>query len=153
MDFNALKETQVEPIYKAWLRLTDKVRKPMEQNFQDIIELATEGGSKAILDEANLHGEDLAEQFAKLASFHERAFWTLLERQKYRPGALAFYQADTLAPRYRRKRKNLPRKPARVDDTSNQDQLFHGRNRLSSKFDKEYCASSIRNCLDRKSVF
>jgi hypothetical protein len=54
-------------------------RKEMEQDFQDIDELATEGRSKAILDEARWHGEDLAEQFASLTGFHEHAFWTFLE--------------------------------------------------------------------------
>jgi hypothetical protein len=60
VDFGALTETQVEPIYEAWLKLSDDARKEMEQDFQDIDELATEGGSKAILDEARWHGEDLA---------------------------------------------------------------------------------------------
>jgi hypothetical protein len=83
VDFGALTETKVEPIYQAWLKLSDDARKEMEQDFQDIDELATEGGSKAILDEARWHGEDLAEQFASLTGFHEHAFWTFLERQKY----------------------------------------------------------------------
>jgi hypothetical protein len=52
VDFGALTETQVEPIYEAWLKLSGDARKEMEQDFQDIDELATEGGSKAILDEA-----------------------------------------------------------------------------------------------------
>ena len=118
VNFADLTETQVEPIYEAWLKLAEEDRKPMEQDFQDIDELATEGGSKAILDEAAFHGEDLVEQFAKLGSFHERAFWTLLERQTYWLGALAFRHADAMAPRYWRKRKNLPRTPARVDPAS-----------------------------------
>ena len=96
VDFGALTETQVEPIYEAWLKLSDDARKEMEQDFQDIDELATEGGSKAILDEARWHGEDLAEQFASLTGFHEHAFWTFLERPKYWQGALAFHHADTV---------------------------------------------------------
>jgi hypothetical protein len=39
-------------------------------------------------------GEDLADQFASLAGFHEHAFWTFLERPKYWQGALAFHHAD-----------------------------------------------------------
>jgi hypothetical protein len=42
------------PRYEAWLKLSD-AHKEMEQDFQDIDELATEGGSKAILDEARWH--------------------------------------------------------------------------------------------------
>ena len=118
VDFGALTETQVEPIYEAWLKLSDDARKEMEQDFQDIDELATEGGSKAILDEARWHGEDLAEQFASLTGFHEHAFWTFLERPKYWQGALAFHHADTVPFSYWRKRKNVPRKPASVDALS-----------------------------------
>ena len=118
VDFGALTETQVEPIYQAWLTLSDDARKEMEQDFQDIDELAAEGGSKAILDEARWHGEDLAEQFASLTGFHEHAFWTFLERPKYWQGALAFHHADTVPFSYWRKRKNVPRKPASVDASS-----------------------------------
>jgi hypothetical protein len=118
VDFDSLTETLVEPIYEAWLQLSDDVRKEIEQDFQDIDELATEGGSKAILDEAEWHGEDLAEQFSSLTGFHEHAFWTLLERKKYLTGALAFYHADTVPFSYWRKRKNVPRKSAAVDALS-----------------------------------
>lgn len=118
VDFGALKETQVEPIHEEWLKLPEDIRNEMEQDFQDIDELATEGGSKAILDEARWHGEDLAKQFAALTGFHEHAFWTILERPKYWAGALAFRHADTVPFSYWRKRKNVPRKPASVDDAS-----------------------------------
>lgn len=47
VDFGALTETQVEPIYEAWLKLSDDARKGMEQDFQDIGELATEGRIKS----------------------------------------------------------------------------------------------------------
>lgn len=118
VNFGALTETQVEPIYDAWLKLPDEARKEMEQDFQDIDELASEGGSNAILDEADFHGEDLAEQFASLTGFYEHSFWTFLERPKYWSGALALRHANTVPGSYWRKRKNLPRKPASVDDAS-----------------------------------
>jgi hypothetical protein len=106
VDFGALTETQVEPVCEAWLKLSDDARREMEQDFQDIDELATEGGSITILDEARWHGEDLAEQFASLTGFHEHVFWTFLERPKYWQGALAFHHAVPFS--YWRKRKNVP---------------------------------------------
>jgi hypothetical protein len=118
VDIGALKETQIEPIHEEWLTLSQEVRNDMEQDFQDVDELATEGGSKAILDEAKFHGEDLTGVFDSLNSFHERAFWTLLERPRYWRGSLAFRHADSVASRFWRKRKNLPRRPANVDPTS-----------------------------------
>ncbi len=114
LDFEALGETQIDPIYQAWLQIPEASRNEIEGLFQDIDDLASEKGSKAIIDEAQWHGEDLAIQFASLTGFHEHAFWTYLERPKFWRGALAFHHADTLPGSYWRKRKNLPRKPARV---------------------------------------
>jgi hypothetical protein len=114
VDFRALGETKVDPIYEAWLALPEEARYAMEQDLQEIDALSTEAGSKAILDEAHWHGEDLALQFAALDSFHEHAFWTFLERPKYWPGAVAFHHADLVPASYWRKRKNLPCKPADV---------------------------------------
>ncbi len=118
LDFEPLTETNIEPIYMAWLALADEVRKPMEQDFQDIDALASEGGINAILDEAVFHGLDLAPPFAGLGSFNERAFWTLLEHPNCWDGALAFYHADSVGARSWRKRKNLPERPAAVDSGS-----------------------------------
>lgn len=116
--FDELRETQIDPIYQAWLDLTNDQRNELEQDFQEIDELATEAGSKAILDEARWHGEDLAKQFASLNGFQEHAFWTFLQRPRYWRGALAFNHADTVSSRFWRKRKNLPRRPACVDAAS-----------------------------------
>jgi hypothetical protein len=118
VDFAKLTETQVEPIYEAWLKLPEDTRNDMERDFQEVDDLAAEGGTKAILDEARFHDEDLAEQFAKLKGFHERALWTLLERPKYWPGAVYFHRADSVPDSYWRRRKNVPRKPANYDQSS-----------------------------------
>jgi hypothetical protein len=118
VDFGALSETRIEPIYEAWLKLSEDTRNEMEQDFQEIDALASEAGAKAILDEARWHGEDLAGQFATLQSFHDRAFWTFLERPKYWSGAAAFHHADMVPASYWRKRKNLPCKAANVDQES-----------------------------------
>ncbi len=113
--FESLGETQIDPLYQAWLEIPEGTRNEMEGHFQDIDELASEKGTKAIIDEALWHGEDLAIQFATLTGFHEHAFWTFLERPKFWRGALAFHHADTIPGSYWRKRKNLPRKTALVE--------------------------------------
>ncbi len=113
-EWKGLTETQVEPIFEWWLQLPDGVRLEMEKDFRDIDALATEGGSKAILDEAAFHDENLAPQFAALDGFLAHAFWTKLERPRYWPAALAFRHADKVPQAYWRKRKNLPRKPPDV---------------------------------------
>lgn len=118
VSFETLPETQVDTIYSAWLQLPEKERGEIEQDFQDIDHLATESGSKAILDEARWHGEDLAEQFSRLDGVEAHAFWTFLERPQYWPAALAFHHADTIPSSYWRKRKNLPPNSPYVDQAS-----------------------------------
>jgi hypothetical protein len=118
VDLASLSETHIEPLYEAWLALPEGDRKRTEQDFREIDELACVGGSKAILDEAKWHGEELSETFAALSGFHDHAFWTFLERPGYWRGAAAFHHADTIPSSYWRKRKNLPRKPANIDASS-----------------------------------
>jgi len=118
VDFDALTASHIEPVYEAWLALPDDARSKMEQDFQEIVELATEGGSKAILDEARFHGEDLAPQFAALKGFHEHAFWTFLDHPKFWRGAVSLNRADNVPGSYWRKRKNLPSKTADTKDAT-----------------------------------
>lgn len=113
VEFSQLTETQVEPIYESWLRLAPEQVKELERDFREIDFLANEGGVKAILDEARWHGEELGEQLAEMGSFHEKAFWTFLNRPDYWTGAVLFHHADTIAQSYWRKRKNVPKAPVR----------------------------------------
>ena len=113
--FKELTETKIERIYNAWLELPEKKRNDIEKDFREIDCLATEGGTKAIIDESDWHKEELGPIFSKLKSFHDRAFWTFLKRQTYWKGALQFHYADTIPLSYWRKRKNIPKKPALVD--------------------------------------
>jgi hypothetical protein len=114
--FDQLTETKIEPLYEAWLELPEDEAKKIERDFREIDFLASEGGIKAILDEARWHGEELAETFAEMESFHASAFWTFLNRDAYWTGAVLFHHADTIARSYWRKRKNVPNKPACVDE-------------------------------------
>lgn len=118
VDFAALKETQVEPIYEAWLKLPDEARNEMERDFQEVDDLASAGGIKAIFDEAGFHGEDLAGPFVKLKGPHSRALWTLLERPNYWQGAVYFHRADAVPDSYWRRRKNVPRVLANYPEDS-----------------------------------
>ncbi|MBF0422165.1 MAG: hypothetical protein HQL73_04155 [Magnetococcales bacterium] len=101
-------EAKVDPIYDAWLTLDQETRDRLERSFREIDGLADEVGVKAILDEADWHGEDLAETFANMKGHHERAFWTFLKRDQFWPGAVLFSHVDGISPSYWRRRKNLP---------------------------------------------
>ena len=113
--FQELTETQVETIYDAWLALPEKERTSIEKDFREIDFLATEGGTKAIIDEADWHGEELGPVLSELKNFHDRAFWTFLNRPLYWKGALQFHYADNIPSSYWRKRKNIPKNPALLE--------------------------------------
>ncbi len=72
--FAELKETKIQTVYDAWLALPEKERSKIEKDFREIDLLATEGGTRAIIDEADWHEEKLGPIFFKLKSFHDRAF-------------------------------------------------------------------------------
>jgi len=115
INFGELTETKIEPLYESWLTLSEKERTDMEKDFREIDLMATEGATKAIIDEANWHGEDLAPILSQLKSHHERAFWTFLNRPAFWKGAQQFYYADNIPASYWRKRKNIPKNPALVE--------------------------------------
>lgn len=117
-DFSAVSETKIEPIYQAWLTLPDAQRGEMERDFKEIDALACEGGVKAILDEAEWHGENLAEILSEHDGFHEKAFWVFLERPRYWPAARDFCRADSIGSSRWNECRTINNSPARVDEAS-----------------------------------
>ena len=55
LDFSAMKETQSDELFAAWLYLPDGQRNKMDAEFRDIFELSCEKGFRAIIDEAEWH--------------------------------------------------------------------------------------------------
>lgn len=117
-DFSSTPETKVEFILQTWLALPDDQRGKMERDFREIDALACEGGVKAILDEADWHGERLAEILSAHEGFHEKAFWVFLERPKYWPAASAFCHADSIGSSHWNECRTINHAAARVDDKS-----------------------------------
>jgi len=123
LDFSAMKETQPDKLFEAWLNLSSAQRNEMDAEFQEIFELSCEKGFRAILDEAEWHLANDAdarsafvEKLAALSNHYERAMVTFLDHNQFWKGAALFFHADTLP--YWRKRKNLPHVGAAVDDAS-----------------------------------
>ena len=126
LDFSAMKETQPEELFKAWLALSDSQRNTMDSEFREVFEISCEKGFRAIIDEAEWHLADkrdernrFVEKLSGLPNHFERAMVTFLDHHQYWKGATLFYHADTLP--YWRKRKNLPHVPAAVDEASLQE--------------------------------
>jgi hypothetical protein len=122
LDFTAMRETRPDELFARWLALPDAKRNALDAELREIHEMSCEKGFRAVIDEAEFHlaGDQarasLVERLAKLSSHAERAMIAFLDHRQLWPGATRFYHADSLP--YWRKRKNLPRKPACVDDAS-----------------------------------
>ncbi len=123
LDFSAMKEGNPDTLFGAWQALPDAQRNPMDAEFRDIFAMCCEKGVLAILDEARWQlratpdaVDAFVEKLSALPNHFERAMVTFLDHRDYWKGATRFYHADTLS--YWRKRKNLPQRPAAVDDAS-----------------------------------
>lgn len=115
-DFSQLNESGIEALHTALESLPEEVRNEVEQDFSEIDALACEGGIQAILDDAEWYGDldTLLSELEAQKSFHEKAIWIFLERNKYWHAANAFFHADSIHTRFWRKRINLPKSPAKV---------------------------------------
>ena len=118
VDFAAIAETKIDPIFEVWQNLSSEIHGKVENDFRDIHALSCEGGVKVIIEESQFHGDDLGPVFAEMAGFYDKAFWTFLERKPIFDIALQFFDADNLPSRYWQKRKDLPRVHAATDADS-----------------------------------
>ena len=121
LNFTTMKEGNPAALFDSWLTLPDNQRNAMDADFREILDMSCEKGFTAILHEAEFQfGEDelaaFVEKLSALPSHYERAMITFLDYKICWKVATRFYHADTLP--YWRKRKNLPQKPAAVDDAS-----------------------------------
>ena len=123
LDWSAIKETDPEELFVAWLALPDEQRNTMDVECAEIFAMSCEKGFRAIIDEARWHMQadpdaltGFVETLSELPNHYHRAMVTYLDHSEYWNGATRFYHADTLA--YWRKRKHLPHLPAAVDETS-----------------------------------
>src|SRR5262249_5604137 len=109
LDFAAMKETQAQELFAAWLELPELQRNEMDAEMREIHALSCEKGWCAIRDEAQwqLRQEQhsftaFVEKMGDLDGHSERAMVTFLEYRQFWRGATHFYYADTLP--YWRKR-------------------------------------------------
>jgi hypothetical protein len=125
VDFAALKETRTEPLFEAWLELSEGQRNEMDAELMEISQMSSEGGFRAIMDEAEYQLRDtpeahpqLVERLAALANHYERAMVTFLDYPQFWKGATYFCHADSLS--YWRKRKGFSHRPASVHEDGRQ---------------------------------
>jgi hypothetical protein len=110
IEWEKLKETEIESIYDAWQALPEQTREEVEWEFRRVHGMATADGTLAVVEEGRFHGLDLTSDLDALHGYVNKAFWAFLEHRKVFDVAAMLNRADHLNGRYWRKRKDLPRK-------------------------------------------
>jgi len=110
IEWGNLKETEVEPIYAAWQALPEEKVEEVEQDFRDIFDLASAEGTRTLIEEGRFHELDIRAELDTRDGFLNRAFWVLLKHRSVFNVAHILDHADHLDGRYRRKRKDFPKK-------------------------------------------
>jgi len=122
-DFDGMPEAKTDPLFDAWLGLPDDLKRELEAECREVFEMSDERGFVAIRDEIQWHlrsdpaaAAALVTELAAKPNHFARAMVTYLDHRSYWRGATHFHHADRLP--YWRKRSNVPRVPAAVDQAS-----------------------------------
>lgn len=110
LDWEALGETEVEPIWEAWRGLSPERHDEVEQDFRDVFDLSSDNGIRALAEEGQFHGVDLLPMLASRDGYSNKALAVLLTHQSIFNVAHTLNWADGLNRRYWRKRKGIPKK-------------------------------------------
>ena len=117
LDFAELKETDSDSLFDAFTSLPEGQQGDIEAQFQDVHAMASEGGVRALIDEADFHqDEEFAAQISAIEGFHQKAMWAFLEKETYWRGANMFLHADNVSFSFWKKRNDLPQVPPKVED-------------------------------------
>jgi hypothetical protein len=109
-------ETEIEPIYEAWQALPESQRLKIERTFQAIDEMACEAGFKALVEEAQFQGVDLAAELDQRNGFHDKAMWAYLHHEQVFDLASLFNYVEGLPNRSWVHVTQMPRIPPDVSD-------------------------------------
>lgn len=96
LDWDSLRESEVDPIVTAVDSMPPGVRARIESEFALIHALADEQGVQAVLDEARFHGTDLEPVWEPLEGLHERLIVALLMEPDWLAVAGRLREADQL---------------------------------------------------------
>jgi hypothetical protein len=100
LDIASLPETEVQPIFDAWMALPPEQSAEVNSDFELVASLADEQGVQAILDEADYHHLDLTDAFESMPGFFDKALWTFLEHQGVAEVANRFCEAERFPASY-----------------------------------------------------
>jgi hypothetical protein len=80
VDFDSLRDTEIDPIAQALDALAEGQRTEVEAEFRHVNEMACEMGVKVLIEEAGspFHNLDWSQAFAGMKNHYERALWAFL---------------------------------------------------------------------------
>jgi hypothetical protein len=121
LDFDKIKENDVESLFTAFLALPDNEQTEAEADFRAIHSLSSEAGVKALADEANYFDDNaFIEQIAAIDGFHAKVIWAFINKPEYWRVATKFLHADNVSASYWKKRKGLALTDAIEDNAIDQ---------------------------------
>ena len=101
-------DADVEALCDALQRLPSAQQTDLDQDLQDVYELADVEGMRLLYEEARFQGEDLTRVLTDLDGAYDVAIWALVNREDLFADILRFRGADTLNARYWRRRRGIP---------------------------------------------
>jgi hypothetical protein len=109
LDWSALADGDVDPVYDAWLALPAADRERAEAMFRHVHEMATPFGVRTLVEEAVFQEHAVPPDLDELDGHHAKALWALLHYAPVFHTARVFVHSANLPSRYWRKRTGLPR--------------------------------------------
>ena len=148
VEWEKLPAKDIDPLFGAILTAPDDVRARINREFQQINDMATEGGVKALIDEGRqrIRGKlDLADELKDVAGLQNKVFRAFLDHPAQGAGrsvfdvACEFNKADNVPNRNWRIRSGVPAvKHAESNDDEAALMLEEGRKRLAEAIQSYY---------------
>jgi len=83
IDWDNLKETDVDAVYDAWQALPQQERVKIESDFQVIFDVASVDGVRILIEEGRYKGIDLKPGLDALGGFLNKSCWVFLNHSKH----------------------------------------------------------------------
>jgi len=100
LDIASLPQTEIQPVFDAWMALAPEQTAEVNSDFDVVTALADDQGIQAILDEASYHHVDVTDAFESMPGFFDKALWTFLEHQGVAEVAYRFCEAERFPASY-----------------------------------------------------
>ena len=145
VDWKKLTEADIAPLFEAIRNAPESTRSQIDGDFQQINEMATEGGILTIINEGRFRSLDLGEELKSVAGLQNKVFRVFLDHpsEDGRPAILdvarRFNKADNLPRRSWRIRSGVPEVPhAQTRDDETAKKLEESRLRLADALSSYY---------------